>query len=40
LAARHGVTLDPTYGAKAFAALRALPPGFRRVVFWHTFAAP
>ena len=40
LAARHGVVLDPTYGAKAFAALRALPPGFRRVVFWHTFAAP
>lgn len=40
LAARHGVMLDPTYGAKAFAALRALPAGFRRVVFWHTFAAP
>jgi len=40
LASRHGVMLDPTYGAKAFAALRELPPGFRRVVFWHTFAAP
>ncbi|OLC45095.1 MAG: hypothetical protein AUH68_05135 [Gemmatimonadetes bacterium 13_1_40CM_4_69_5] len=40
LAARHGVTLDETYGAKAFAALGALPAAFRRVVFWHTFAAP
>jgi D-cysteine desulfhydrase len=40
LATRHGVTLDPTYGAKAFAALRSLPASFRRVVFWHTFAAP
>ncbi len=40
LAARHGVILDATYGAKAFAALGALPAAFRRVVFWHTFAAP
>ena len=40
MAARRGVVLDPTYGAKAFAALCALPAGFRRVVFWHTFAAP
>jgi len=40
LAARHGVTLDSTYSAKAFAALAALPAGFRRVMFWHTFAAP
>jgi len=40
LVARHGVTLDATYGAKAFAALGALPAAFRRVVFWHTFAAP
>src|SRR5436190_910723 len=40
LAARHGVTLDSTYSAKAFAALVALPAGFRRVMFWHTFAAP
>ncbi len=40
LAARHGVSLDSTYSAKAFAALAALPAGFRRVVFWHTFAAP
>ncbi len=41
LAAKHGLTLDPTYGAKAFAAL--LPPAsrdVRRVVFWHTFAWP
>ena len=40
LAARHGVSLDSTYSAKAFAALAALPAGFHRVVFWHTFAAP
>jgi len=33
--------LDPTYGAKAFAVLPALAPrGFRRIVFWHTFAFP
>jgi D-cysteine desulfhydrase len=41
LAAEHGVTLDPTYGAKALAALAPLAArGFRRIVFWHTFAAP
>jgi 1-aminocyclopropane-1-carboxylate deaminase/D-cysteine desulfhydrase-like pyridoxal-dependent ACC family enzyme len=41
LAAAHGLTLEPTYGAKAFAALPALAAGgFRRVVFWHTFALP
>jgi 1-aminocyclopropane-1-carboxylate deaminase/D-cysteine desulfhydrase-like pyridoxal-dependent ACC family enzyme len=41
LAAGHGLTLEPTYGAKAFAALPALAArGFRRVVFWHTFALP
>jgi D-cysteine desulfhydrase len=41
LAAPHGLALDPTYGAKAFAALPALSArGFRRVVFWHTFGAP
>jgi len=41
LAAAHGLELDPTYGAKAFAALTSLPlRGFRRVVFWHTFALP
>jgi D-cysteine desulfhydrase len=41
LAARHGIALDPTYGAKAFAAVPELPRrGFRRIVFWHTFAPP
>lgn len=40
-AQRHGLSLDPTYGAKAFAALPALAAsGFQRVVFWHTFAFP
>ena len=39
LAADHGLTLDPTYGAKAFAALLQLATGnVQRVVFWHTFA--
>lgn len=36
IAAEHGVRLDPTYGAKAFAAI----PVMQRVVFWHTFAWP
>jgi len=36
LAADHGLALDPTYGAKAFATL----PGMQRVVFWNTFAWP
>ena len=36
LAAEHGLRLDPTYGAKAFAAI----PAKQRVVFWHTFAWP
>jgi 1-aminocyclopropane-1-carboxylate deaminase/D-cysteine desulfhydrase-like pyridoxal-dependent ACC family enzyme len=36
LAAEHGLNLDPTYGAKAFAAV----PGMQRVVFWNTFAWP
>jgi D-cysteine desulfhydrase len=41
LAAAHGVTLDPTYGAKAFAALPTVAGrGLRRVVFWHTFDPP
>ena len=35
-AAEHGLRLDPTYGAKAFAVLA----GMQRVVFWHTFAWP
>jgi 1-aminocyclopropane-1-carboxylate deaminase/D-cysteine desulfhydrase-like pyridoxal-dependent ACC family enzyme len=36
IAAEHGLRLDPTYGAKAFAAM----PMQQRVVFWHTFAWP
>jgi 1-aminocyclopropane-1-carboxylate deaminase/D-cysteine desulfhydrase-like pyridoxal-dependent ACC family enzyme len=36
IAAEHGLQLDPTYGAKAFAAM----PVKQRVVFWHTFAWP
>jgi D-cysteine desulfhydrase len=41
LAARHGIALDPTYGAKAFAVVPELPRrGYRRIVFWHTFAPP
>ena len=36
IAAEHGLRLDPTYGAKAFAAI----PAMQRVVFWHTFAWP
>lgn len=36
IAAEHGLRLDPTYGAKAFAAISAM----QRVVFWHTFAWP
>jgi D-cysteine desulfhydrase len=41
LAARSGMVLEPTYGAKAFAMLPAVAKrGFRRVVFWHTFAMP
>ena len=41
LAADHGLTLDPTYGAKAFAALvQRGGRDMQRVVFWHTFALP
>jgi 1-aminocyclopropane-1-carboxylate deaminase/D-cysteine desulfhydrase-like pyridoxal-dependent ACC family enzyme len=41
LASEHGLTLDPTYGAKAFAFLmRRATRDVQRVVFWHTFAAP
>ena len=41
LAARHGLVLDPTYGAKALAfLLRRATGNVHRVVFWHTFAAP
>src|SRR5437867_1452453 len=38
LAARHGLVLDSTYGAKAFAFLmRRATCDVQRVVFWHTF---
>jgi len=41
LASEHGLTLDPTYGAKAFAFLVQRATGnVHRVVFWHTFAVP
>jgi 1-aminocyclopropane-1-carboxylate deaminase/D-cysteine desulfhydrase-like pyridoxal-dependent ACC family enzyme len=41
LASEHGLALDPTYGAKAFAHLLRLATGdVQRVVFWHTFAVP
>ena len=37
----YGLVLDSTYGAKTFAALPEIGSrGFRRVVFWHTFAVP
>ncbi len=40
-AAAHGLALESTYGAKTFATLPALVAhGFRRIVFWHTFAPP
>jgi len=41
LASQHGLSLDPTYGAKAFAfLLRHVTFNVQRVVFWHTFAVP
>jgi len=41
LASAHGLTLDPTYGAKAFAfLLQRATCNVHRVVFWHTFAVP
>jgi 1-aminocyclopropane-1-carboxylate deaminase/D-cysteine desulfhydrase-like pyridoxal-dependent ACC family enzyme len=41
LASEHGLTLDSTYGAKAFAVLlQRARYGVQRVVFWHTFAVP
>jgi len=41
LASEHGLTLDPTYGAKAFAfLLQRATCNVQRVVFWHTFAVP
>lgn len=39
-AAAHGLVLESTYGAKAFATLPGLVArGFPRLVFWHTFAS-
>lgn len=41
IAAEHGLTLDSTYGAKAFAVLvQRVMSDVQRVVFWHTFAWP
>jgi len=41
LAADHGLILDSTYGAKAFAVLfRRGTCDVQRVVFWHTFGVP
>ena len=41
LAAEHGLTLDPTYGAKALAVLMQRATGnVQRIIFWHTFAVP
>jgi len=41
LAAPHGLILDPTYGAKAFAFfLQRGRWNVQRAVFWHTFAMP
>ncbi len=41
LAAEHGLILDATYGAKAFAFLtRRATCDVQRVVFWHTFGVP
>ena len=41
LASQHGLTLDPTYGAKAFGfLLNRGTCNVQRVVFWHTFAVP
>jgi D-cysteine desulfhydrase len=41
LASEYGLTLDPTYGAKAFALLLQRATGdMQRIVFWHTFALP
>jgi D-cysteine desulfhydrase len=36
-AAKAGITLDLTYGAKAWAALSTLADSFRRVCYWNTF---
>ena len=36
-----GIAVDSTYGGKALAGLpRVVRAGSKRVVFWHTYAAP
>jgi D-cysteine desulfhydrase len=41
LAAEHGLRLEPTYGAKAFAFfLQRATGSVQRAIFWHTFAWP
>jgi D-cysteine desulfhydrase len=40
LAAEHGLRLEPTYGAKAFAFFLRATGKVQRAVFWHTFAWP
>lgn len=40
LAARHGLRLDPTYGAKAFGVMSSPTYHAPRTVFWHTFPWP
>jgi len=40
-AVEHGLVLDPTYGAKAFAFLMGRGTcNVHRVIFWHTFGVP
>jgi D-cysteine desulfhydrase len=41
LAAQHGLVLDPTYGAKAFAHIVGRATcDMQRPIFWHTFGMP
>ena len=40
LALKHGVRLDPTYGAKAFSVMLSPTYHAPRTVFWNTFAWP
>jgi 1-aminocyclopropane-1-carboxylate deaminase/D-cysteine desulfhydrase-like pyridoxal-dependent ACC family enzyme len=40
LASEHGLTLDSTYSAKAFAHLQQIARDARTVVFWNTFSWP
>jgi hypothetical protein len=39
IAREHGIVLDPTYTAKAFAAALDLASGAERVLFWHTLSS-